>query len=66
MLNFRDVFFGVIVIFCLVWCKRKKLWVLAAKIPGHDGLPVIGILTKFVGVKAEGLKKLFVKIHFNF
>lgn len=55
MLNVQDIFPLIIVLCLVVWWKRKPLRDLAAQIPGYNGLPLIGIVYKFIGVNFEGL-----------
>lgn len=55
MLSLQDILFFILIVFSTVWWKRKPLSDFSAQIPGCDGLPFIGILYKFIGVRFEGL-----------
>lgn len=57
MLTLEDVFIFCVVLWFIIWWKKKSSWDLAEKIPGSSGLPLIGIIYKFIGVKAEGEKE---------
>lgn len=54
MLKFQDVYLLITIAVIISWWKRTKEMRLAAKIPGINGLPLVGILPKMIGVKFEG------------
>lgn len=58
MLKFQDVLVVAVIALITYYVhfryKRRRLYELAATVPGTKELPLLGILHKFIGVRNEG------------
>jgi hypothetical protein len=54
MIIFQTIIFILFIVIFWVWWSRRSFRALANKIPGSDGLPLLGFAQKFVGIAAVG------------
>lgn len=58
MFSWKEVGFLIVLVTIFgFWWKRKPMRDLADKIPGHDGVPVMGMLFYFFTLEAKGLHR---------
>ena len=59
MFNPQEWLVFCLVFFLVFWLKKKSVSNLADKIPGPNGVPYIGVIYKFIGVKGGGSRSSY-------
>jgi hypothetical protein len=60
---FQLCILAIVTLSCKEWLNRSSFENLAGKIPGHEGLPFVGVLHKFFGVKSKGEFEVSMVFH---